>query len=107
MTPRQRTEIEDDFEPEFARFYDDGGASPLEDYTDEDMSLSDQTIENVIKEIFSNSKKLKDHKISIKVDHTDVTLTGSVKSDEEKYLAESLVHLIHGVGLIKNRIVVS
>lgn len=67
---------------------------------------SDEKLGSVVKELIHNSHRLNGDDISVEVYHADVTLLGSVTTEEEKYVAGSLAQLIHGVGTIRNELVV-
>ncbi|HXH76204.1 MAG TPA: BON domain-containing protein [Bacteriovoracaceae bacterium] len=111
MVPAQRQYREDDFEPHMSSFYNDFEEID-DDFVDEDeeeqtihrMPTSDETMEDVIRELIHNSRRLDGDDITVSVHNADVTLSGKVRSEDEKYTAGSLVQLIHGVSYIKNDI---
>lgn len=67
---------------------------------------SDYELERVVKELLQNSNQLDAADITITARNADIVLSGTVKSDEEKNAAGSLAQLIHGVGIIKNDLIV-
>lgn len=67
---------------------------------------SDDELENVVKELLKNSKLLDSSDLTVTAHHCDVTVSGTVKSDKEKKAVTDIVRLIHGVGIIKNDIIV-
>ncbi|GEM_PF-1980767 len=67
---------------------------------------SDDELENVVKILLENSKTLDSSDITVTVANGNITLSGTVKSDQQKNAASSIIHSIHGVGLIKNDIIV-
>lgn len=67
---------------------------------------SDDELEAVVKQLLSNSKALDPSDITVSAHNGDITLGGTVKSDHQKNAASSIIQLVHGVGLIKNDIVV-
>ncbi len=71
-----------------------------------ETSPTDEELERVVKEILHNSRRIKGEDISVIVYHGDVTLDGTVRSEHEKFIAASLAQLIHGVGLVKNNLIV-
>lgn len=102
MIPQERThyydyENEDELAPEY-----------IDDDLHNDVAHvhSDDELEIVIKEILHNSKKIDASDITVSVDKTNVHLSGSVKSQEERDYAAKVVRLIHGVGEVKSDIIV-
>jgi osmotically-inducible protein OsmY len=67
---------------------------------------SDDEFEKMVKELLNNIKSLDPSDISVTAHNGDITLSGTVKSDQQKNAASSIIQLIHGVGLIKNDIIV-
>lgn len=67
---------------------------------------SDDELEIVVKELLRNSEKIDASDITVTVNHCDVHLAGSVKSQRERDYAEKIVKLVHGVGNIESDIVV-
>lgn len=96
-----------EFEPQLSRFYLDEADTFEIQASESGGEATDQDIESVVKELIDNSKKFKNDKIEVHVFHADVTLDGEVMNEDEKYAIGSLVQLIHGVGMIRNRLVVS
>jgi osmotically-inducible protein OsmY len=78
------------------------------DYTDQGLSRihTDQELERVVKELLHNSQKLDGKDISVSVDNCNVTLSGTVKSQEERDYATDVVKLVHGVGEVHSEIIV-
>jgi osmotically-inducible protein OsmY len=105
MTATQRHNWEE-FEPENASFYDENFVEADDEGEEIGQVASDQEIEDVVKELIHNSRRLDGNDISVAVDHADITLKGSVRTEDEKYIAGSLAQLIHGVGLIRNELIV-
>jgi osmotically-inducible protein OsmY len=66
--------------------------------------FSDSELEKVVRELFSYSDKVNPDDIKISVHNNDVTLSGKVRSADEKNIAGSLIQLIHGVGIIYNNL---
>lgn len=69
------------------------------------MSL-DQELELVIKELLHNSTRIDGHDITVKVNNTKVTLSGTVKTQTERDYAGSIVKLVQGVGEVQVDLVV-
>ncbi len=67
---------------------------------------SDFELEKVVKELLKSSKSLDSSDITVTAHNGNITLSGTVKSDQGKNAASSVIQLIHGVGLIKNDIIV-
>lgn len=97
MAPAQRHQQEENFNPQY--FYE-GENVP------HGQVASDEELEDVVKELIHNSHRLDGSDITVTVDHADVKLSGTVRTEEEKIAAGSLVQLIHGIGLIKNELIV-
>lgn len=110
MAPVQRHGFDDDFDPGFEPFYDEDdyvlGDESGEDEEQPGRVASDETLENVVKEIIHNSKRLADDDITVSVSRADVTLNGTVRTEDEKNTAGALAQLVHGIGIIKNNIIV-
>lgn len=66
----------------------------------------DEELEKVVKELLHNSHKLDARDITVTVDKGNVTLSGTVRTQEDRDYATSLVKLVHGVGDIKSEIIV-
>lgn len=102
MTPQERTHYYD--------FQNEDELAP--EYIDDDLHNdiahihSDDELEYVIKEILHNSKKIDASDITVTVDKTNVRLSGSVKSQDERDYAAKVVRLIHGVGDVQLDLVV-
>lgn len=79
--------------------------SPLSIH-DENSHPSDHEIENVVKELLHNSQRIDARDISVLVDQTNVTLSGTVKSQFERDYAVAVTKLVHGVGHIESEIIV-
>lgn len=92
-----------------AEEYDEGLAM---DYHEDDFQeptghiYSDYELEQVVKELLHNSKQLDSRDITVTAHNADIVLSGTVKSDDEKNAAGALAQLIHGVGLIRNDLIV-
>jgi hypothetical protein len=67
---------------------------------------NDFELESVVKELLKNSRQVQSDDITVTADNTNIVLSGTVKSESEKNAAGSLVQLIHGVGMIKNNLIV-
>lgn len=65
---------------------------------------SDDELEIVLKELLHNSSRVDSRDLTINVDKTNVTLTGTVKSQQQKDLATEIVKLVHGVGNVDNNL---
>ncbi len=66
----------------------------------------DAELEKVIKELLGNSKRIDANDITVVVDHSNVKLSGSVKSQFDRDYAESVVKLVHGVGNVSSELIV-
>ena len=66
----------------------------------------DAELEKVIKELLGNSKRIDASDITVVVDHSNVKLSGSVKSQFDRDYAESVVKLVHGVGNVSSELIV-
>lgn len=69
-------------------------------------NFSDEELETVLKELLRNSKRLDASDITVIVNNFDVTLSGSVKSQNERDLAGEVVKLVQGVGEVNNDLIV-
>lgn len=112
-----RRDFQDDH---FNQYYDDnetrhsiqGHPDESLDISDDDYNkpsghiYSDEELENVIRELFKNSHQIESEDITIRAYNCDVTLSGTVKTEEEKNAATSMVLLIHGIGLVHNELIV-
>lgn len=93
----------------------------FEDESEEDLDLSpeeasrpdylervhpDDELEHVIKELLHNSKRIDASDITVLVSNSDVTLSGTVKSQTDRDYALDVVKLVHGVGSIKSNLIV-
>lgn len=67
---------------------------------------SDEELEIVLKELLHNSTRLDASDITVTVNHHDIKLSGSVKSQKERDAAGEIMKLVHGSGEIHNEIVV-
>ena len=67
---------------------------------------SDDELESVVKELLKNSKSLDSSDLTVTAHNCDVTVSGTVKSDQQKKAVTDIVRLIHGVGKIRNDIIV-
>ena len=67
---------------------------------------SDYELESAVKELLLNSKRMDARDITVKVDNRNITLSGSVKSQEERDYAMTLVHLVQGIGEVRSEIIV-
>lgn len=67
---------------------------------------SDDELEIVLKELLHNSSRLDASDITVTVNHNDVTLSGSVRSQKERDAAGEIITLVHGTGEIHNEIIV-
>lgn len=67
---------------------------------------TDEELEKVVKELLANSSRIDSRDISVNVDNCHVTLSGTVKSQEERDYAESVVKLVQGVGEVTVNLVV-
>lgn len=95
-TPYYNYSDEDDFE-----ISDD-------DFHEESISRvhSDDELEVVIKELLHNSKRIDASDITVTVNDTNVLLSGSVKSQQDRDYAINVVKLVHGVGDVRSEIIV-
>lgn len=71
-----------------------------------ESDYSDDELELVLKELLHNSHELEGKDITLTVDNRNVKLKGTVKTQEERDYAESVVKLVHGVGDVKSEIIV-
>jgi hypothetical protein len=67
---------------------------------------ADHELEKAIKELLKNSQKVDARDITVTVDHCDVTLSGTVPTQEQRDYALSVVKIVHGVGLVKSDLIV-
>lgn len=67
---------------------------------------ADYTLERIVKELLHSSKALDASDLTVTAMNGNITLSGTVKSDKQKNSAGSLAQLVHGVGNIKNDIIV-
>ncbi len=58
----------------------------------------DQELELVIKELLHNSNRIDGQDITVNVENSKVTLSGTVKTQKERDYAASIVKLVQGVG---------
>lgn len=79
-----------------------------DDFIEDSISRvhSDEELEIVIKELLHNSKRVDASDITVSVDKTNVHLSGSVKSQEDRDYAINVVKLIHGVGDVHSELIV-
>ena len=66
----------------------------------------DLDLELVIKELLKNSKRIDARDITVTVDNSNVTLSGTVRTQNERDYAEHIVKLIHGVGDVYSDLIV-
>jgi osmotically-inducible protein OsmY len=90
--------------------YDEGLALNYHEdhYDPHDISRvhPDKEIKAVILELLGSSQKIDARQILVSVDHSCVTLSGTVGTSFEKDYALSLVKLVHGVGEVKSTLTV-
>jgi osmotically-inducible protein OsmY len=67
---------------------------------------SDEELEKVIKELLHHSHRMDASDITVSVNNFNVTLSGSVKSQDERDYAVSIAHLVQGVGVVENNLIV-
>ena len=67
---------------------------------------NDQELENVVKELLKNSHRVNARDITVTVDNCNVTLSGTVRTQEERDYATSIVKLVNGVGDVYSNIIV-
>jgi osmotically-inducible protein OsmY len=67
---------------------------------------SDNELESAVKELLHNSKRIDSRDITVIVDNCNVTLSGSVKSQEERDYALTLAHLVQGIGDVRSELIV-
>ncbi len=79
---------------------------PHEEYQNEGKIHSGIELEYVVKELLHNSKYIDASDITVTVDHTDVRLSGSVKSQEERDYALKVVKLVQGIGNVESDLIV-
>lgn len=77
--------------------YDDWGPSRVH---------PDEVLEKSVKELLRNSNKLDGRDITVTVENCNVKLSGTVKTQEERDYAVSVVKLVNGVGEIHSEIIV-
>lgn len=68
--------------------------------------LSDQELELAVKDLLMHSSRIDAFDISVEVDASNVTLSGTVHSQGERDYALSIVKLIQGVGDVHSNLVV-
>lgn len=66
----------------------------------------DEELENVLKELIHNSTQIDASDITVSVDKMDVTLSGTVKTQDEREYALKIVKLVQGVGTVHSDLVV-
>lgn len=99
-------------QPSFPPYYnnpnDDDFEISDEDFLEDTISRvhSDEELEIVVKELLHNSKRVDASDITVIVENTNVHLSGSVKSQEERDYAVNVVKLVHGVGDVHSEIIV-
>jgi osmotically-inducible protein OsmY len=99
-------------QPNISPFYnypnDDEFEISDDDFLEDSISRvhSDEELEVVIKELLHNSKRVDASDITVSVDQTNVHLSGSVKSQEDRDYAINVVKLIHGVGDVHSDLIV-
>lgn len=90
--------------------YDEGLALDYHEdsYHPHDISRvhPDDEIRAVIRELLQNSNRIDASDILVGVDHSNVSLSGRVKSQRERDYALSIVKLVHGVGEIHSELTV-
>ena len=90
--------------------YDEGLALNYHEdqYDPHDISRvhPDKEIKAVILELLGSSQKIDARQILVSVDHSCVTLSGTVGTSFEKDYALALVKLVHGVGDVKSTLTV-
>lgn len=67
---------------------------------------NDQELENVVKELLKNSHRMDARDIAVTVDNCNVTLSGTVRTQEERDYASSVVKQVNGVGEVHSDIIV-
>lgn len=67
---------------------------------------SDDELENAVKELLRNSKRVDARDITVRIDNHNITLSGSVKSQEERDYALTLAHLVQGIGSVHSELIV-
>lgn len=67
---------------------------------------SDELLENAIIELLQNSHVI-NSEVTVTANNGDITLEGTVETQEEKDAASSVVTLVQGVSAIHNDIVVT
>jgi osmotically-inducible protein OsmY len=67
---------------------------------------TDEELETVVKELLHNSKKVDAKDITVTVQESNVNLSGTVQSQEQRDYAINVVKLIHGVGEVHSDLVV-
>ncbi|MGE3610148.1 MAG: BON domain-containing protein [Bacteriovoracaceae bacterium] len=84
-------------------FLEDVEIDQSENYFDSGHIHNDEELEMILNKLFQTFNH--HNKITFKVDHSNVTLLGEVNSVHNKEMAEKMVKLIHGIGVIKNLLV--
>jgi osmotically-inducible protein OsmY len=67
---------------------------------------TDIELESAVKELLHNSKRVDARDVTVSVDNRNVTLSGSVKSQEERDYALTLAHLVQGIGDVRSELIV-
>lgn len=67
---------------------------------------TDEELEGVIKEIVKNSHRLDSRDITVSVKDSNVHLTGTVRTQDERDYIISVVKLLHGVAEVKSDLIV-
>ena len=95
------------------RFFEDESEedldlSPEEASTPDHVSrvIRDEEIEQIVKELLHNSKKMDASDITVTVTDAQVKLSGTVKTQNERDYAIGVVKLVHGVGNVTSEIIV-
>lgn len=66
----------------------------------------DEELEKILKELLHNSTRINADDITVSVDKMDVTLSGTVRTQEERDYALKIVKLVQGVGAVHSELVV-
>lgn len=112
-TPGIHPNFEDDSDKRPIDFEDDSD-DELEEISFDDFERidnlsrihTDEELEKAVKDLLMHSNRVDALDISVEVDASNVTLSGTVNTPEERDYALSIVKLIHGVGDVHSSLVV-
>lgn len=113
-SPGIHPKFEDEYEKGPVQMNDDDIDDEMEEISFDDFERidnlsrihSDEELEKAVKDLLMHSNRVDALDITVDVDASNVTLSGTVKSQDERDYALSIVKLIHGVGDVHSSLVV-